>query len=206
MHAADRVHPAEPPGGGGGASLGPGRSGRPDQAGRPGRPGRPGPVGPAHTVEASAPGLPSGWNNGSPCSLGVSDGIGLPPDQTHPCDVRMWVGGVAAGMVGLLKQTVGAVAPALRPPDRGAQRVGKTIPGRYFLGETAEDASGTRPFLQILSCGTRPGRVRSLHPERTVAAAEKLDRGDEWIDCTNFDEVHSDDEEAQLAAQLLGQL
>eukprot|EP00661_Eupelagonemidae_sp_cell13_P013273 gene13273-biopygen3495 len=24
--------------------------------------------------------------------------------------------------------------------------------------ETAEDASGTRPFLQIPSCGTRPGR------------------------------------------------
>eukprot|EP00661_Eupelagonemidae_sp_cell13_P013508 gene13508-biopygen20038 len=29
-----------------------------------------------------------------------------------------------------------------------------------ILGEPAEDASGTRPFLQNLSCGTRPGRVR----------------------------------------------
>eukprot|EP00661_Eupelagonemidae_sp_cell13_P017525 gene17525-biopygen12884 len=29
-----------------------------------------------------------------------------------------------------------------------------------FLGETAADASGTRPFLQMLSYGTRPGRVR----------------------------------------------
>eukprot|EP00661_Eupelagonemidae_sp_cell13_P024558 gene24558-biopygen17927 len=27
-------------------------------------------------------------------------------------------------------------------------------------GETAEDAFGTRPFLQTLSCGTRPGRAR----------------------------------------------
>eukprot|EP00661_Eupelagonemidae_sp_cell13_P022840 gene22840-biopygen16291 len=33
------------------------------------------------------------------------------------------------------------------------------IPGASFQGETAEDASGTRP-LQILSCGTRPGLVR----------------------------------------------
>eukprot|EP00661_Eupelagonemidae_sp_cell13_P007312 gene7312-biopygen16542 len=32
---------------------------------------------------------------------------------------------------------------------------------RELQGETAEDASGTRPFLQTLSCGTRPGRVRS---------------------------------------------
>eukprot|EP00661_Eupelagonemidae_sp_cell13_P000434 gene434-biopygen7606 len=40
------------------------------------------------------------------------------------------------------------------------------VSGDGVLGETAEDASGTRPVLRILSCGTRPGRVRgrfSLH-------------------------------------------
>eukprot|EP00661_Eupelagonemidae_sp_cell13_P015183 gene15183-biopygen17164 len=41
------------------------------------------------------------------------------------------------------------------------------FPGRVspdLLGETGRDASGTRPFLQILSHGTRPGRVRSRFP------------------------------------------
>eukprot|EP00661_Eupelagonemidae_sp_cell13_P013612 gene13612-biopygen11084 len=35
-------------------------------------------------------------------------------------------------------------------------------------GETAEDASGTRPFLQILLCGTRPGRARSRFSQVTT--------------------------------------
>eukprot|EP00661_Eupelagonemidae_sp_cell13_P023801 gene23801-biopygen22337 len=34
------------------------------------------------------------------------------------------------------------------------------ITGVTTEGETAEDASGTRPFPQILTRGTRPGRVR----------------------------------------------
>eukprot|EP00661_Eupelagonemidae_sp_cell13_P011947 gene11947-biopygen1873 len=37
-------------------------------------------------------------------------------------------------------------------------------------GEAAEDASGTRLFHQILSCGTRPGRVRSRFSHRWEAA------------------------------------
>eukprot|EP00661_Eupelagonemidae_sp_cell13_P008737 gene8737-biopygen9190 len=32
------------------------------------------------------------------------------------------------------------------------------------MGETAEDASGTRPFLQMPSCGPRPVRVRCRFP------------------------------------------
>eukprot|EP00661_Eupelagonemidae_sp_cell13_P008664 gene8665-biopygen3148 len=42
--------------------------------------------------------------------------------------------------------------------------------------------------------------------QRAVAMAEELDCGDEFLDCEDFDEVASDDEEAQLAAQLLEQL
>eukprot|EP00661_Eupelagonemidae_sp_cell13_P012865 gene12865-biopygen7971 len=34
------------------------------------------------------------------------------------------------------------------------------------MGETAEDASWTRPFLQILSRGTRPGRVQDASGTR----------------------------------------
>eukprot|EP00661_Eupelagonemidae_sp_cell13_P023286 gene23286-biopygen11817 len=50
------------------------------------------------------------------------------------------------------------------------------------LGETARDASGTRPFLQNLSCGTRPGRVRDavLSEVRNLSASflkPRLPRG-----------------------------
>eukprot|EP00661_Eupelagonemidae_sp_cell13_P018073 gene18073-biopygen23398 len=49
-------------------------------------------------------------------------------------------------------------------PKPGAFVVSPRLP----LGETAEDASGTRPFLQNISCGTRPGRVRGRFSQYQV--------------------------------------
>eukprot|EP00661_Eupelagonemidae_sp_cell13_P012383 gene12383-biopygen410 len=45
-------------------------------------------------------------------------------------------------------------------------------PSQTQRGETAEDASGTRPFLQILSCGTRPGRVRGRFSQRSCPGSQ----------------------------------
>eukprot|EP00661_Eupelagonemidae_sp_cell13_P010200 gene10200-biopygen15313 len=42
--------------------------------------------------------------------------------------------------------------------------------------------------------------------ERAVAMAEELELGDECIDCANFDELASNDEDAQRAAQELEQV
>eukprot|EP00661_Eupelagonemidae_sp_cell13_P008879 gene8879-biopygen4662 len=60
-----------------------------------------------------------------------------------------------------------------------------------------ESLSGRRP---------RRGAHRVPAGRRYGRMAEELDCGDEFLDCEDFDEVASDDEEAQLAAQLLEQL
>eukprot|EP00661_Eupelagonemidae_sp_cell13_P023811 gene23811-biopygen17859 len=68
----------------------------------------------------------------------------------------------------------------------------------------------TKPWREVLWCRRRHNTIfDDDHDdafERAVAMAEELELGDEHIDCANFDELASDGEEAQRAAQELEQV